>query len=95
MSGDILFPVLSATPFLYIFGDVLTAYLLLWQAVIAQEKLNALGKKPEEDPDAAFYAGKILTARFFINNIMPEIKGRIEGIMSGDRSVVEIAEISF
>jgi hypothetical protein len=95
MGGDSIYPVLSATPYLYLFGDVLTAYLLVWQAVIAQEKLDALGKKPEEDPDAAFYSGKVMSARFFVNNLLPRAYSLIEGIMNGDRSALEIAEEAF
>jgi hypothetical protein len=95
MSGDQLYPVLSATPYLHLFGDVLMAYLLLWEAVIAQEKLDSLGKAPQESPDAAFYSGKVMNARFFINNILPQVYSRAEGITSGDRSTLEIAEAAF
>jgi hypothetical protein len=95
MSGDPIYPVLSATPYLFLFGDVLMAYLLTWQAVIAQEKLDALGKKPEEDAEAAFYSGKVMSARFFVNNLLPNAYSNIEGIMSGDRSALEIAEEAF
>ena len=95
MSGDPIYPVLSATPYLFLFGDVLMAYLLTWQAVIAQEKLDSLGKKPEEDAEAAFYSGKVMSARFFVNNLLPNAYSNIEGIMSGDRSALEIAEEAF
>jgi hypothetical protein len=95
MGGDPIYPVLSATPYLFLFGDVLMAYLLTWQAVIAQEKLDALGKKPQEDAEAAFYSGKVMSARFFVNNLLPNAYSNIEGIMSGDRSALEIAEEAF
>jgi hypothetical protein len=95
MSGDRMYPVLSATPFLYLFGDVLMAYLLTWQAVIAQEKLDSLGKKPEEDAEAAFYSGKVMGARFFVNNLLPQAYSHIQAIMNGDRSALEIAEEAF
>jgi alkylation response protein AidB-like acyl-CoA dehydrogenase len=95
MSGDRIYPVLSATPYLYLFGDVAVAYLLVWQAVIAQEKLNAIGKRPEEDAEAAFYSGKVMSARFFVNNLLPRAYSNIEGIMNGDRSALEIVEEAF
>jgi alkylation response protein AidB-like acyl-CoA dehydrogenase len=95
MAGDRIYPVLSATPYLYLFGDVLMAYLHVWQAVIAREKLDSMGKKPEEDAEAAFYAGKVMGARFFVNNLLPQAFGLIEAIMNGDRSALEIAEESF
>jgi hypothetical protein len=95
MSGDQKYPVLSATPYLNLFGDVLMAYLLLWQAMIAQARLDALGKVPEESPEAAFYFGKVMNARFFVNNILPQVYSRAEGIFSGDRSALEITEAAF
>ena len=95
MTGDRLYPVVCATPYLYLFGDVFMAYLLLWQAVIAQGKLEALGKSPKESAEAAFYSGKVMAARFFVTNLLPAILHRAEGILSGDRSVLEIEEVAF
>jgi len=91
-SGNYLAPIVSATPFLQFFGNVLMSYLLLWEAVVAQEKLDAIG---DSDPDRPFYRGKIQAAKFFLNNILPENSGIMEGIMNEDRSVVEIAEDEF
>lgn len=95
MAGDRTYPGLVAVPYLYLFGDVVLAHLLLWQAVVAQDKLDALGRKADEDPEAAFYAGKVLTARFFVHNILPQVFSRADTIMSGDRSALEMAEASF
>lgn len=95
MAGDRTYPGLVAVPYLYLFGDVVLAYLLLWQAVIAQEKLEALGRKADEDPEAGFYAGKVLTAQFFVHNILPQMFSRAETILSEDRSALEMAEGSF
>ena len=95
MGGDRLYPVLCATPYLYLFGDVLMGYLLLWQAVVAQEKLEALGKTPRESAEAAFYSGKVMGARFFVNNLLPAVLHRADGILSGDRSALEIEEAAF
>jgi len=95
MSGDRIYPVLSATPYLYLFGDVVVSYLLLRQAVIAQEKLETMDKGPAESAEAAFYSGKVMSARFFICNLLPSILHLAEGIMSEDRSALEIAEEAF
>ncbi len=94
-SGDQKYYVLSATPYYHIFGDLVIAYMLLWQAIVAQEKFNALDKKPEENAEAAFYSGKIMNARFFINNILPHVHSYVVGITNGDRSSLEIAEEAF
>lgn len=95
MAGDRLYPVLCATPYLYLFGDVLTAYLLLEQAVVAQEKLQSPGKGSGERAEEAFYAGKLMSARFFVTNLLPAVEHRAQGILSGDRSALEIAEEAF
>ncbi len=92
MSGDALYPVLSATPYLHLFGDVLVAYCLLMEAVVAQEKLAGTS---DTDPDKKFYSGKIMVAKFFINNILPQINSIAEAIMNGDRSALEIDEEAF
>ncbi len=95
MSGDRLYPVLCATPYLYLFGDVVMAYLLLEQAIVAEKKLRDIGKTPRESAEAAFYSGKIMSARFFVNNLLPAVLHRAEGILSGDRSALEIEEVAF
>ncbi|MEW6442186.1 MAG: acyl-CoA dehydrogenase [bacterium] len=95
MSGDRIYPALAATPYLYLFGDVVVAYLLLFQAVIAREKLEMLGRGAQEDAEAAFYSGKVMSARFFVQNILPQVFSRADGIVSGDRSALDIAADSF
>jgi alkylation response protein AidB-like acyl-CoA dehydrogenase len=106
MSGDILYPVLNASPFLTMFGNVLIAYLLLWQAVVAWGKLSGMyptdGGGEEErsrfieaNPEAAFYSGKIEAARFFAFAILPQVDAVHKAIMAGDRSALTIAESAF
>jgi len=107
-SGNFLVPVLYASPFLDIFGDVLMGHFLLQAAIIAEEKLNAIYKETGADEskgkqrglirvnsEAAFYAGKIASAKFFATEILPTIKGRCEVIKAGDKIALEIAEESF
>jgi alkylation response protein AidB-like acyl-CoA dehydrogenase len=107
-SGNFLVPVLYASPFLDIFGDVLMGHFLLQAAIIAEEKLNAIYKETGADEskgkqrglirvnsEAAFYAGKIASAKFFATEILPTINGRCEVIKAGDKIALEIAEESF
>lgn len=61
-----------AHPLLETAGDVIMGWMLLWRATIACEKTS--GK------DAAFYKAKILTARFFIQTIIPATKGKLKAI---------------
>jgi hypothetical protein len=107
--GDSLIPVNNAYPFLMMMGKVIAGWLLLWEAGIAREKLDALSKERGVDPsdrekwetfikeskDASFYSGKIFSAKYFIKNVLPEAEAAARGIKSKDMSVTEIAEESF
>jgi len=98
---------LKATPFLEVTGDVLVAYFLLWSAIVAEKKLEALFKKKQleniekrkqfirKNAQAAFFSGKIESAKFFIANILPITHGKLSAISWGDLSAWEIAERSF
>ncbi len=61
-----------AHPLLDAAGDIIIAWLLLWRATIASEKLDT--------KDSAFYKGKIKTAQFFITTIIPATKGKLAAI---------------
>jgi hypothetical protein len=107
--GKFLVPINNAYPFLMLMGKVVSGWLLLWQAGVAQEKLEALAKekgvntadKPamaqlcKENMDAAFYSGKIYSARFFAKNVLPEVNAIAESIKTEDMSILDIAEESF
>jgi hypothetical protein len=107
--GKFLVPVGNAYPFLNLFGTVLSAWMLVWQAAIASETLDTLAKEKGADPsdweawasfmndntDAAFYAGKVSAAKYFINNVLPEVGAIAEAIKNEDMSIMEIAENSF
>jgi hypothetical protein len=101
-SGDRVYPVLHATPYLEMFGDVTVAYLLLEQAVIAQEKLDAICSDKnadseearrslcQEDAEAKFYWGKLCSGEFFTTQILPRVSAWAESIESGSRSALEV-----
>ena len=100
--GDMVYPVLNACPYLEMFGDVMVAYLLLGEAVIAQEKFDAICSEKsadseearkslcEEDAEAKFYWGKVCSAEFFTTQILPRVNARAESIESGSRSAMEV-----
>lgn len=93
---------LSATPFLEIFGHVEVGRLLLEQAIIADNKLNDLfndkgADTPEarrdlikDHADARFFDGKVKTAQFFVHNILPQAFALARAIKNGDRSALDI-----
>ncbi len=80
-----------AFPFLDAMGDVVMAWMLLWRASIAQEKLGrGAGKK-----DAAFFEGQVKSAEFFIRSILPVTNGKLEAIRGAVPAAVEISEAAF
>jgi len=107
--GKFLVPINNAYPFLMLMGKIVSAWFLLWQAGVAQGKLDGLAKEAGIDPadkaalaglikdnkDAAFYSGKIYSARYFVLNVLPEIDAAIVAIKNEDMSILEIAEESF
>ena len=107
VSGDFEVPVLHATPYLELFGDVAIGFMLLWQAMIADRKLeeiysDAKADSPEKKAEvlaanrsAAFYRGKVASAEFFSNTVLSLAKGKARAIMSGDRTAIDIPRESF
>jgi hypothetical protein len=107
-SAGFLIPVLYATPYLEIFGDVVVGRLLMQQAAIAADKLSviyaekgATGSRAKQralvhdNADVAFYTGKIAAAKFFALNILTTVKSRCAAIRIGDKTAIELADESF
>lgn len=59
----------NTTRFLMAAGDVLVAWLLLRQAAVAVERVSPSGEAPAD----GFYRGKIATAAFFAQEVLPLI----------------------
>jgi len=107
MTADYVVPLLYATPYLELFGDVAIGFMLLWQALIAHRRLQEIyvdaGAKDSESQkevlaknrSAAFYRGKVASAEFFITNVLSLSRGKAKAIMSGQRAAVDIPEESF
>jgi len=107
ITEDFMIPILYASPSLELFGDVAVGFMLLWQAVIADRRLEEIysdskadtpAKKAEvlaTNRSAAFYRGKLASAQFFSNTILSLAKGKARAIMSGERSALDLPEESF
>jgi len=80
-----------AFPFLETMGDVTMAWMLLWRASIAAEKLNNGAKKK----DVNFYEGQLKTAEFFIQTVIPVTHGKMDSIKESSGAAVTISEASF
>lgn len=81
-----------ATRILHATGKIWAAKLLLEMAVIAQQKINEIGK---EHFDYAFYAGKVASARFYVKNIMPDLAAFLELVKNADTTCLEVEEDVF
>ncbi len=90
--GEVHDPRGERHPFLMLMGQVVMAWLLLWQAGVAKEKLAA----PDGGgADRAFYEGKVASARYFIKHVLPEVDAAAKAIKSEDVSMMEIADEAF
>jgi hypothetical protein len=80
-----------AFPFLEVMGDVIMAWMLLWRAALARQRLTAGTKKRDID----FYEGQIKSSEFFIYSILPTTRGKMNGIVKYNGSAVEISDAAF
>ncbi len=78
-------------PFLHAMGDTIMAWMLLWRAVVAEEKLSNNPNKK----DKVFYSGQIKTAEFFIRTQIPASLGTMESIMDNCDAAIEIEDDAF
>jgi hypothetical protein len=81
----------AAFPFLEVMGDVIDAWMLLWRAAMARQKLDAGAKKKDID----YYEGQLKTADFFIQTILPATMGKMDGIVKSNSSAVDISDAAF
>lgn len=84
------------------FGEMVGAWMLLKQAVVASAKLDAMYVEKglvmdadklnlvKSNPDATYYFGKIKAAEFYCKEVLPFVAARVEIMKSGDRSAVEM-----
>jgi hypothetical protein len=96
MQGDMGYVVQNCRQYLEMFGDVVSAWLLLEQATIGFEKANALvaddeTRTPENNPEVGFYDGKVKTAQFYARQYLPRVHMNAARIKSNDKSPMEIA----
>jgi hypothetical protein len=80
-----------AYPFLHVTGDVTLAWMLLWRASIAAQRLEKGGNKK----DTAFYEGQLKSAEYFIKTVLPVTLGRMSAIADPCGAAIEISEDSF
>ena len=107
-TAGFLIPILYASPYLRILGDVLLGHFLLEGAGIACRRLAEIYRESdvEDSPggqralvhtnaDVAFYQGKVASAKFFANDVLMTVKGRCDAIRMAERAPLEMADESF
>ena len=106
---NVITPVFNATPFMHLMGHVCLGWFHLWQAGIAAGKLGAIVNENGIDPSdrgkrdelilrngkAAFYEGKLCSARYYIKNTLPRTEALAVAIKSRDLSGMGIPDNGF
>ncbi len=91
MSPEVSTAFSFAHPFMDVSGDVVVAWMLLWRASTAAEKLDKGVKKK----DVPFYEGQLKSMNFFVSAILPVTMGKMDAIANCTDAIVSISEDSF
>jgi len=81
----------NTTRLLYALGDLVVAWLLLRQAVVAEAALTA---NPSA-ADRAFYTGKLAAASFFARQVLPQISAQRAIAEATDNALMDVPEDAF
>ena len=98
MSGKIDQVSLVANTFLEVMSDVTIAHLLLEAALIAEQARDSEEDELEEETprqDFDFYTGKVMTAKFFVNRILPTVHAKVAMLTVDDRSALDMPDTGF
>ncbi|RCW47179.1 hypothetical protein DFQ14_101524 [Halopolyspora algeriensis] len=77
-------------------GDLLIGWLLLRQAEVALQALDAGASEGHGmAKDEPFYRGKVAVAQFFAKNVLPELSSRRTIVEAADNSLMEVDEAAF
>ncbi|MBI9084240.1 MAG: acyl-CoA dehydrogenase [Desulfobacterales bacterium] len=90
MSPDVMKAFAFAHPFMEATGDVVMAWMLLWRATIAAQKIEAAKKK-----DKPYYEGLLKSCEYFVYSVLPITFGKMKAILATNGAAVEISEDAF
>ena len=79
----------AATDYLRLFGLVALGFMWVRMAEVAAARL------PQANGDAGFYKGKLATARFFVERLLPQTAALYLAIKSGKAAMMEMEEAAF
>jgi alkylation response protein AidB-like acyl-CoA dehydrogenase len=91
MSEKVAAAFAHAHPFLEITGDVVLGWLHLWRAMAASNCLGAAKK----EKDKAFYRGIIVSARFYMDTVLPVTDGRMMSVQGLSTAALDMEEVAF
>jgi alkylation response protein AidB-like acyl-CoA dehydrogenase len=91
-SGKISMMPLFARRILTAFSMVYGAWCILEQGIIAKKRAEELGP---DHFDYEFYTGKVYSAKYFLNNVVPMVWATAEIVKEGDDSALQIPEGAF
>ena len=57
---------------------------------VALDPYDRLSEGDEENNEAAFYHGRVASARYFVHYVLPEVYALSAGILSGEKSAMEV-----
>ena len=90
MSEKVMAAFANAHPFQDATGDTTMAWLLLWRATVASQKLEKAKKK-----DKPFYEGVIKSLQFYVQTQLPITLGRFAALMNTSSTAVDIEDNMF
>lgn len=79
----------GAAPYLRLFSTVAGGYMIARMSYAAHQSLFA------NDGEANFYNAKLITARFFAEALLPQVKGLLRPVMGGEACALSIANDQF
>jgi hypothetical protein len=94
MGGKLDQVTLVASPFLESLSEVAVAHVLLEAAVVAEGRLRREGDDLAHE-DVEFYRGKVLAAKYFASYMLPQTQARVNAIIAGDRSPLDMPDGGF
>jgi hypothetical protein len=74
---------------LFVFAQLYVAMCLMEQAIVASRTIAGL---PDDHFDLNFYKGKVASARYYVNNSLPNVFTLTQVIISADTTVLEVPE---
>jgi len=103
-TGKFMHLFMNATVFQQCFYQFVMGWLHLWSLTITIPKMKALlgdskgeerNKIMNDNQDAAYYNGKVLSSQFYIGAEFPKLFGKVDCILGGEAAVIKASSACF